>query len=88
MSKPKRCWGNGAKLHHCAGCRPGRPLCRWRRAAVAKYAPCHCGAYAFPHRFNSGMCGSREALNEVLWGRGDGQHDEARQGLEDAAAVA
>ena len=88
MSKPKRCWGNEGAVHHCAGCRPARPLCRWMRALVRKYSVCTCGAYHFPHRAGSGMCGSREALNELVWGRGDGQHDEGGKGLANEAEVA
>lgn len=87
-SKPKRCWGNEGKVHHCAGCRPARPLCRWMRAMVRKYAACHCGAYHFPHRYGSGLCGKagHKRLNEVVWGRGEGSGGEAgAQGLEDAA---
>lgn len=39
---------------HAAGCRPARPLCRWqRKVQEAKYGPCSCPAYHFPHRRGS-----------------------------------
>jgi hypothetical protein len=44
----KVCYEHG----HVKGCRTGRPLCRYRRPAA-----CTCGAYHFPHRAGSGLCG-------------------------------
>jgi hypothetical protein len=44
----KQCYDHA----HVKDCRPGRPLCRYRRAA-----PCWCLAYHYPHRLGSGACG-------------------------------
>lgn len=56
------------RREHCSGperhvknCRPGRPLCRWRRAK-----PCGCDRYWFPHRPESGRCGSEEKYVEWM----------------------
>jgi hypothetical protein len=57
MSKA-RCWGHHG---HKAGCRPGRPLCRWRRTK------CDCPAYHFPHRDGGGRCGHPERM-QAAWG--------------------
>lgn len=44
-----QCWGPEAHKHK-AGCRPGRPLCRWRRRAKGL---CSCPAFHYPHRDGS-----------------------------------
>lgn len=51
-SERKHCWG-AAKEQHVRGCRPGRPLCRWRRNAKGL---CHCEAYHYAHQHGSGNC--------------------------------
>lgn len=56
-ARPDRCYGSEHYAVHAAGCRPGRPLCRWQRKQSAKYAPCHCPAFHFPHR--AGSCEAR-----------------------------
>ncbi len=55
-----KCYGNEFKCTHAPGCRPGRPLCKWRRKATSKYHVCNCPAYFFPHRSGSGLCGHPE----------------------------
>lgn len=57
--RPAECWGPEDGKHK-RGCRPGRPLCRWRRKKRAQ-GFCHCHAYHFPHRPKSGLCGNDEA---------------------------
>lgn len=55
------CW----KDRHVPGCRPARPKCRWMRLVQrAKYGPCCCSAYHFPHRAGSGRCGHPERWEE------------------------
>lgn len=87
MPRVDRCFGNGSAAYHAKGCRPGRPLCRWRRDGDAKYGVCTCPAYHFPHRRGGGLCaeGSGGKMNELMWGRGEGDDDDAREGLEDGA---
>jgi hypothetical protein len=46
----KRCWGP-EEGKHVDGCSKSKPKCRWRRPP-----PCCCGAYHYPHRYNSGAC--------------------------------
>lgn len=58
MSHPKICYGPNPG-QHAKGCRPGRPLCRWRRREAAKYRVCDCGKVWFPHRL--GWCQSGAA---------------------------
>lgn len=48
----KHCHG---PARHKVSCRPGRPLCRWRRKT--RWGVCLCGNYHFPHRLGSGACG-------------------------------
>ncbi len=43
------------KVVHDPKCRPGRPLCPWRRKATV----CHCSALHYPHRKGS-VRGCRE----------------------------
>jgi hypothetical protein len=64
VERPAKCWGPRAE-QHCAGCRIGRPRCRWRRKAVGL---CHCEAYHYPHRKGSGPCGNDEAMALICWG--------------------
>lgn len=55
MAHSKHCYGPSvAKVKHKPECRPGRPLCRWRRAA--RWGICSCSCYHFPHRAGSGAC--------------------------------
>lgn len=51
---PKHCHVSpcGTVESHKRNCRPGRPLCRWRRAP----SKCGCDAYHYPHRRNGGLC--------------------------------
>jgi hypothetical protein len=60
--KSARCYGPcAAKVTHTKRCRPGRPLCRWRR--LVRWGICwSCGAYHFPHRLGGGLCGKPEAI--------------------------
>ncbi len=59
---PATCWGPAAEQHSIS-CRPGRPLCRWRR----KDTPlCHCDKYPYPHRDNSGVCNDDAAYLAML----------------------
>jgi hypothetical protein len=44
---------------HRSDCRPGRPLCRYRRKAIAT-GLCHCDAMHFPHRWGGGRCAGGE----------------------------
>jgi hypothetical protein len=55
MKRPTICFGPDA-CQHKKGCRLGRPLCRWMRAKRGK--PCWCGAYKYPHRKGSALCGN------------------------------
>lgn len=72
MRRPKRCHGtDAARAVHCRECRPGRPLCRYRRAR-----PCCCGAYHYPHRPGSGRCGDAAALE--AWTYGPPAHEPTR----------
>jgi hypothetical protein len=60
------------KLDHCgvyrhkSGCRPARPLCKLMRLVQPQRRPCDCGAYPFPHRTGSGLCGSPERMEAEL----------------------
>ena len=54
--RPTKCHGNEHHVEHAAGCRRGRPLCRWRRKTNHKRCKCSCDAYWFPHRAGSGAC--------------------------------
>ena len=65
--KPKQCYGPRPE-QHASGCRPGRPLCRWRRAKSEKYRPCCCGIYGYPHRINSGRCGNPALMEAFVYG--------------------
>jgi hypothetical protein len=56
------CWGPESAKHVHA-CRPGRPLCRWRRKLRGI---CSCDAYHFPHRTNGGNCGKPERIWALL----------------------
>lgn len=51
-------------VKHDRRCRPGRPLCRWRRRA-AQGAPCHCDVFHFPHR--GGSCTKYGGVPKVLY---------------------
>lgn len=62
------CWRSGNVVIHAPACRPGRPLCRWMRAVIAKYAPCCCPAYPWPHRAGSGLCGDTTKMTAQIWG--------------------
>jgi hypothetical protein len=55
-----RC-GPGVNTKHHPNCRPGRPLCRYRRR---EKGICTCTAYHFPHRLNSGAC--RTGVPDVI----------------------
>lgn len=48
---------SGVEVHD-KGCRPGRPLCSYRRAQNPKRKACGCGVYHYPHRIGSGACGN------------------------------
>ena len=64
MKLPKRCYGPSAdRATHCRNCRPGRPLCRFRRET-----PCLCDAYHYPHRPGSGRCDDVAALEAWIYG--------------------
>jgi hypothetical protein len=67
VKRPKRCWG-AASEQHAAGCRRGRPLCRFRRKTNPKRRACFCPAYHFPHRFGGGLCGNPAAIDALIWG--------------------
>ena len=63
------CYGaDPAHAVHVKGCRPGRPLCRYRRLERPNRAPCHCGAYPFAHRTGSGRCGDPERMETFVHG--------------------
>ncbi len=63
------CWGTDAQhAHHVSGCRPGRPLCKFRRMERENRRVCHCGAYHFPHRYGSGRCGDAEWMEMFVHG--------------------
>lgn len=71
MARRETCWRTAGRVEtHIRACRPGRPCCKWRRAALAaKQAgsekplpPCDCPAYPFPHRPRSGLCGDPDAF--------------------------
>jgi hypothetical protein len=50
----------GKNVVHSKLCRPGRPLCRWRREEKPeKYGVCGCASAPFPHR--RGWCKSGAA---------------------------
>lgn len=54
LENPSRC-GPAIDTKHHPNCRPGRPLCRYRRR---ERGICTCTAYHFPHRRDSGACRS------------------------------
>ena len=76
--RPSTCQGP-ADHEHRKGCRHGRPLCKWRRKALAARwgGLCTCTAYHFPHRSSrdplpdgtprpAGLCGNDAAYEEFL----------------------
>ena len=64
MRRPAKCHGP-RDGQHAAGCRLGRPACRWRRRDKGI---CLCVAYHFPHRDGSGRCGDPVACD--AWANG------------------
>jgi hypothetical protein len=74
-SNPRRrvaravCYGTDpAHAHHVKACRPGRPLCKYRRLERENRRPCYCGAYPFAHRHGSGRCGDPEKMETFVHG--------------------
>lgn len=59
-AKRPRCSG---PCRHFKECRPGRPLCRWRRRLKGI---CTCTAYPYPHRDGGGACKHGEIPAVVL----------------------
>lgn len=67
--RPRKCYGpDAARAIHAPGCRPSRPLCRFRRLAYV----CGCDAYHFPHRRGGGLCGLVAAQWSALEARAAG----------------
>lgn len=68
---PKTC----GRHEHREDCRPGRPLCRYRRrAGVLKTAICDCDAYHHRHRWGGGRCagGFPDPVKMYAWVEGGG----------------